>query len=103
MAPVIATLDEKPVLALGTPGSYGICQTQTQALVNLFDGGMAPQAAIEAPRARLWDGRLVHAESRLADATIIALRARGHESRRSSRSPPRAAECRQSRSIQTLA
>ena len=30
----------KPVLALGTPGSYGICQTQTQALVQHVDFGL---------------------------------------------------------------
>ena len=32
VAPSIVTQDDKPVLALGTPGSYGILQTQPQAL-----------------------------------------------------------------------
>ena len=40
VAPSIATRDGKPVLALGTPGSYGICQTQAQALVQHIDFGL---------------------------------------------------------------
>ena len=51
-APIV-TQDGVPVLALGTPGSYGILQTQTQALVQYVDYAMPLQEAIEAPRARL--------------------------------------------------
>jgi gamma-glutamyltranspeptidase/glutathione hydrolase len=78
-APSIATRDGRPVLVLGTPGSYGICQTQTQALVQHVDFKLGLQDAIEAPRARLWDGRRVEAENRIAAATLAALRARGHD------------------------
>jgi gamma-glutamyltranspeptidase / glutathione hydrolase len=78
IAPSIATREGRPVLALGTPGSYGICQTQTQALVQHVDFGLELQDAIEAPRARLWDGRIVQIESRVPEATISALRGRGH-------------------------
>jgi len=78
MAPSISTRDGAPVLALGTPGSYGILQTQVQALVQVVDFGLALQEAIEAPRARLWDGRTVHVESRFDRATLDALRTRGH-------------------------
>ena len=62
MAPAIVTREDRPVLALGTPGSYGICQTQTQALVQHVDLGLSVQDAIEAPRARLYDGRRAVAE-----------------------------------------
>jgi len=79
MAPAIATRRDRPVLLLGTPGSYGICQTQAQALVQHVDFGLPPQDAIEAPRARLLDGRRVVAEGRLAKPTIAALRDRGHD------------------------
>ncbi|HKD77948.1 MAG TPA: gamma-glutamyltransferase, partial [Ktedonobacterales bacterium] len=79
MAPSIATRDRQPVLALGTPGSYGICQTQPQALIKHVDFGLAIQDAIEAPRARLLDGRLVQIESRISSQTIAALRQRGHD------------------------
>ena len=78
MAPTIATLDGKPVLALGTPGSYGILQTQSQAYVQYLDFGLALQDAIEAPRARLLDGQLVQVEGRVAPDVVAALKARGH-------------------------
>jgi len=78
MSPSISTVDGKPVLALGTPGSYGILQTQAQALVQHLDFGLPLQRAIEAPRARLWDGRLVQVEGRVPADTIAALRERGH-------------------------
>jgi gamma-glutamyltranspeptidase/glutathione hydrolase len=78
MAPTIATLDGKPVLALGTPGSYGILQTQAQAYVQYFDFGLALQDAIEAPRARLWDGQFVQVEGRVAPGVVAALKERGH-------------------------
>jgi gamma-glutamyltranspeptidase / glutathione hydrolase len=79
LAPSIATRAGDPVLVLGTPGSYGICQTQSQVMVQHVDYGLSLQDAIDAPRARLWDGRLVLIESRIAPATIEGLRARGHE------------------------
>ncbi len=64
MAPSIVTKDDVPVLALGTPGSYGILQTQPQALVQYLDFGQPLQQAIEAPRARLNDGTEVMLEAR---------------------------------------
>src|SRR5216684_829574 len=78
MAPSIATRDGRPLLALGTPGSYGICQTQGQVMVQHVDFALGLQAAIEAPRARLLDGRRIVIESRIDDRTILSLRARGH-------------------------
>jgi gamma-glutamyltranspeptidase / glutathione hydrolase len=78
MAPSIATRQGRAVLALGTPGSYGICQTQSQVMVQHVDFGLELQAAIEAPRARLLDDRLAIVESRIGEPTIAALRARGH-------------------------
>jgi gamma-glutamyltranspeptidase/glutathione hydrolase len=78
MAPSIATRDGRPVLALGTPGSYGICQTQPQALVQHIDFGLRLQDAIDEPRARLWDGTRVQVESRVSADTMEALRVRGH-------------------------
>src|SRR6185503_2576892 len=48
MSPSISTLDGRPVLALGTPGSYGILQTQVQALVQYLDFALPLQDGIEA-------------------------------------------------------
>jgi gamma-glutamyltranspeptidase / glutathione hydrolase len=79
VSPSLSLRDGVPVLALGTPGSYGIKQTQTQAMVQRVDFGLDIQEAIEAPRVRLWDGRLVTAESRFDRAVLDALSARGHE------------------------
>src|SRR6185295_3033506 len=73
IAPSISTRAGRPVLALGTPGSYGICQTQTQALVQYRDFGLGLQTAIAEPRARLMDGRSVLVEDRFPAATIAAL------------------------------
>jgi gamma-glutamyltranspeptidase/glutathione hydrolase len=77
-APSIVLRGGRPVLALGTPGSYGITQTQVQALVQHVDFGLGIQDAIEAPRARLWDGRRVQAEGRFRPDVLAALAARGH-------------------------
>ena len=79
VSPSLSTRDGQPVLVLGTPGSYGIPQTQPQALVQYVDFGLPLQEAIEAPRARLWDGRQVEPETRIAAATLQALRQRGHD------------------------
>ncbi len=79
MAPGIATREGAACLALGTPGSYGILQTQPQALVQYVDFGLKLQAAIEAPRTRLMDGREAHVEARVATDVRAALAARGHE------------------------
>ena len=69
----------KPALGLGTPGSYGILQTQAQAYVQYVDFGLPLQDAIEAPRARLWDGTFVQVEGRVDADVIAALRQRGHD------------------------
>ena len=67
------------MLALGTPGSYGILQTQAQALVQYLDFGLPLQDAIEAPRARLWDGRASRSRAASPPDVIAALRERGHD------------------------
>jgi len=78
MAPSIVTRDDAPVLALGTPGSYGILQTQPQALVQYLDYGQPLQQAIESPRGRLTDGQEVLLEARIEPEVHAELRRRGH-------------------------
>ncbi len=78
VSPSIALRDGAPVLALGTPGSYGITQTQAQAMVQHVDFGLPIQEAIEAPRARLWDGRRVQAEARIRADVLAELAGLGH-------------------------
>ncbi len=79
MSPSISMRGNEAVLALGTPGSYGIMQTQVQALVQHVDFGHSLQDAIEQPRVRLWDGRAIEPETRLARFVLDELRRRGHE------------------------
>jgi gamma-glutamyltranspeptidase/glutathione hydrolase len=79
LAPSISLADGEFALALGTPGSYGILQTQAQAIVHHRVYGLDLQAAIDAPRARLWDGRRVDLENRIEAPVVEALRAQGHE------------------------
>jgi gamma-glutamyltranspeptidase/glutathione hydrolase len=79
MSPCIVIEHGRPVLGIGTPGSFGILQTTLQMLLNSLDFGMSIQAAIEAPRVRAFEWTLVDAEARIPADTIEGLRARGHE------------------------
>jgi gamma-glutamyltranspeptidase/glutathione hydrolase len=66
-------------LSIGTPGSYGILQTQPQMLLNVLEFDMNVQEAIEAPRVRIYRDRLVDAEARIPDDVRADLAARGHQ------------------------
>jgi gamma-glutamyltranspeptidase/glutathione hydrolase len=66
-------------LSIGTPGSYGILQTQVQMILNVLEFGLNVQEAIEAPRVRVYRDRLVDAEARIAPDTREALSRRGHQ------------------------
>ncbi|MEO1491798.1 MAG: gamma-glutamyltransferase [Pseudomonadota bacterium] len=79
LAPSISLKDGAFALALGTPGSYGILQTQVQAMVHHRLYGLDLQAAIDAPRARLWDGCRIELENRIEAPVIEQLRQRGHD------------------------
>jgi gamma-glutamyltranspeptidase/glutathione hydrolase len=67
---------------MGTPGSYGIPQTQTQVIVQHIDRGVSIQQAIAAPRFRLMDGRKVLVEGRVPEGVLDSLSAIGHEVQR---------------------
>ena len=79
LAPSISTRENRGVLALGTPGSYGILQTQVQAMVGHLDFGLDLQGAIDMPRARLWDGTRVYVERRIPHSVCVELSAKGHD------------------------
>jgi FAD/FMN-containing dehydrogenase len=66
MSPTLSTRDGKPVLALGTPGSYGIMQTQAQAMVQHLVYGLPLQEAIEAA----WPGTRSLAFGHLGDGNV---------------------------------
>ncbi len=50
MAPTVVLRDGKPVLVTGSPGGSRIVTIVLQTILNIVDHGMAPQAAVDAPR-----------------------------------------------------
>ncbi len=79
MSPTQVFRDGAFAVSIGTPGSYGILQTQPQMLLNVLEFGMNIQEAIEAPRVRVYRDRLLDAEGRIAAETREGLARRGHE------------------------
>jgi len=78
MSPTQVFRDGAFALSIGTPGSYGILQTQPQMLLNVLEFGFNVQEAIEAARVRVYRDRLVDTESRISEETRTALERRGH-------------------------
>lgn len=64
---------------LGVVGGYMQPQGQLQVLRNVFERGMAPQDAVDAPRFRVYRGRDVALEETYDPAIAEGLRGRGHE------------------------
>lgn len=79
MSPTQVFRDGAFAVSIGTPGSYGILQTQPQMLLNVLEFGMNIQEAIEAPRVRVYRDRLLDAEGRIAAETREGLARRGHQ------------------------
>jgi gamma-glutamyltranspeptidase/glutathione hydrolase len=79
MSPTQVFRDGGFIASIGTPGSYGILQTQPQMLLNLLEFGMNIQEAIEAPRVRVYRDRLLDAEARIDADTRAGLARRGHD------------------------
>ena len=63
--------------SIATPGSYGILQTTMQMLLNIVEFGAAVQAAIEAPRFRIWEDTRMQIEDRVPGDVRGALETRG--------------------------
>ncbi len=78
-APTLLAEGDRPCLALGSPGGFGIVQYVVQTLVNVVDYGLDLQAAIEAPRFKIEDlaGR-VAIERRVDERVRKQLEALGH-------------------------
>jgi gamma-glutamyltranspeptidase/glutathione hydrolase len=79
MSPTQVFRDGAFAVSIGTPGSYGILQTQPQMLLNVLEFGLDIQEAIEAPRVRVYRDRLVDAEARVPAETREGLSRRGHQ------------------------
>lgn len=77
MTPMIVERDDRPVLAVGSPGSRRITNAVTQVTLNVLEHGMAVQPAISAPRIDCSLGHVL-ADDRIDAAAINELRSRGH-------------------------
>jgi gamma-glutamyltranspeptidase / glutathione hydrolase len=73
--------DGRLAFTFGTPGGDSQTQTLLQIVHNMEFFGMSPQAAIEAPRYRSDNGRLVQLEDRIAPGVRDALGAMGYQIR----------------------
>jgi gamma-glutamyltranspeptidase/glutathione hydrolase len=80
MSPTIVLKDGKPVLVTGTPGGSRIISAVLQIVVNVVDYRMDVAAAVAAPRVHhQWMPDSVRVERGFPQATLDALRAKGHE------------------------
>jgi gamma-glutamyltranspeptidase/glutathione hydrolase len=81
MAPVHAFYNEGRQFwfSIATPGSYGILHTTVQMLLSIIDFGADCQAAIEAPRFRLYENTRMQIETRIPAAVMSELSRRGHQ------------------------
>ena len=73
--------DGSLAFTLGTPGGDSQVQSLIQIVNNVFLFGMTPQAAIEAPRFRSYNGLGVDFEDRIPADVLSDLSGRGHEPR----------------------
>jgi gamma-glutamyltranspeptidase/glutathione hydrolase len=69
MAPLIATRDGNPVLAMGASGGRRIISALPQIACNVFQHGMTVQEAVEAPRLEFSVDPMA-ADSRFPDSTV---------------------------------
>ena len=78
MSPVHVLHDDRFWFSIATPGSYGILHTTVQMLLNIVEFGADPQAAIEAPRFRVWEDTRMQIEDRVPKPVREELSRRGH-------------------------
>ena len=82
MSPTIVLKDGKPVLVTGTPGGSRIISAVLQIVVDVLDYKMGVAAAVAAPRVHhQWMPDAVLVERGFPQATLDALKAKGHEVR----------------------
>jgi gamma-glutamyltranspeptidase/glutathione hydrolase len=79
MSPTIVLKDGRPLLVTGSPGGSRIISTVLQVIVNALDFDMDIAAAVAAPRLHhQWLPDEVRVEQGFPEATLEALRGRGH-------------------------
>ncbi len=81
MAPTVVLRDGRPEMALGSAGSNRIRSAIVQTVAAVIDGGLAAQAAVDAPRLHVEDD-LVDAEPGVDEDALRELEAGGWRLRR---------------------
>ena len=76
--PVIVFRDNRPIMALGTPGGHTIPQTVPQIMINYLDFGMDIAQAVAQPRISFEEPQYLLVDPTLAKRTMKELAARGH-------------------------
>ena len=76
--PAFLTRDGKPLMSFGVMGGPMQAQGHTQMVIRLADYGQNPQAAVDAPRWQLMQGRNVGLEQGFRSEVIESLLSRGH-------------------------
>jgi gamma-glutamyltranspeptidase len=84
LTPFMWLADGQPALVAGTMGGEGQPQTLAALATRVLDGGLDPQAAVEAPRwlyGRTWGAptRALSLEERFGPRVAAELRERGHQ------------------------
>ena len=100
---IVARGDGKPILGIGTPGSFGILQTTLQVLLNRLVFGLNVQASIEAPRVRAFEQTIVDVEARISEPARAGWPSAATRCAPSSHGPGASAGCTPSRTIRTRA
>jgi gamma-glutamyltranspeptidase / glutathione hydrolase len=77
--PAFLTKDGKPQMSFGVMGGNMQPQGHIQTLIRMLDYGQNPQAACDAPRWRVAGPLSVNSEVTMAESTVAALKARGHD------------------------
>lgn len=81
LCPTLVMSDERPYVAIGTPGGRTIPQTTPQMLTNIVDFDMDIQQAISAPRISFASPNALVVETGIPQAVRSELSARGHNVR----------------------
>ena len=79
MSPTIVLKDDKPVLAIGSPGGSRIINYVTKAVIAILDWNMDPQAAVDMPHVVNRNGNTDLEENTTATEYVQDLEKMGHE------------------------
>jgi gamma-glutamyltranspeptidase/glutathione hydrolase len=77
LVPAMVLKDGKPLMAFGVMGAHFQPMGHVYIMTNMFDFGMDPQEALDAPR-MFFEGNAIHAEDNVPSAVVAAMRERGH-------------------------